>query len=137
MVCVGAQLVFQVFDRFIRGLPIERRFGRQIPHPSPDAAANAAVPFSLPDPEAVQTELAAAGFHDIESSDLPIDVAFPSPGEFARRFVTSTSLEPFTRGRDDAVERVVSSVESECTAWHAGPGSHRTVLAYRMTGWLG
>jgi ubiquinone/menaquinone biosynthesis C-methylase UbiE len=96
------------------------------------AAASAAVPFSLPEPDRLAGEFSAAGFTDVVTADVPFVVRFPSAAEFAQRFLTSTSLAPFVSNRGDRVTHIANAVGPDLAQYVDANGVAFPALAYSV-----
>lgn len=79
-------------------------------HAGDAVARAAAVPFSLPDPEAVERQLREAGFVETRSRSVGLPIGFPSARAFVERFVGSTSLAHLARDRPEALAAVTTAV---------------------------
>lgn len=83
----------------------------------PRAPESAARPFSLPNPEMIADEFAAAGFANVTIDRMKLRIASRSAEDFASWYLLRTSLAPFVDGREKAVTSICRRVAEDLTSF--------------------
>jgi len=99
-------------------------------HLGSEAASQAALPFSLPDPGALAREAEAAGF--ARATAVPIDVSLESASadSLCRWYLFGTSVARFARGDGAAASRVLEAATAELARFEGAAGVHLPASAY-------